>query len=67
MKKSILIKHILGIDSVKQDSITGVTQSLKDPKHNRIDGNSLTAAKTESKVQPNIEFRYSQRCYCGIN
>ncbi len=67
MKKNILIKHILGTDSVKQDSITGVTQPLKNTTHNRIDGNSLTAVKTENKVQPNIEFRYSQRCYCGIN
>lgn len=54
LKKNILIKQILGTDAVKQDTML-----------NRKDKSSLTATKTESKMQPMYEFKYSQRCYCG--
>ncbi|WP_378955991.1 hypothetical protein [Pelosinus sp. sgz500959] len=58
MKKTILIKQILEADSVKQDSATGVMeQSWKDTMLNQMD---------ENKMKPIDEFRYSQRCYCGL-
>lgn len=69
MKTNILVKRVLGTDSVKQDPTTGIMMhTLKDSVLKPTDENALTAAKAgnKSKIQPSDEFRYSGRCYCGI-
>lgn len=64
MKKNVLIKEILGTDSVKLNPAVGVTgQSWQAAVLTGKDESSAT--KTESKMQPIYEFKYSQRCYCG--
>ncbi|WP_378957051.1 hypothetical protein [Pelosinus sp. sgz500959] len=68
MKKNILIKQIIGTDSMKQDLSTGVmAQTWKDTMLSRKDESSFSTDKAEKRTQPIDEFRYSQRCYCGIN
>ena len=69
MKKDIPVKQILGTDSVKQDPTTGVmVHTWKDTMLNLMDENALTVARAEakSKMKPIDDFRYSERCYCGI-
>lgn len=69
MKKNLLVKQVLGTDSVKQDPRTRViVHTWKDTMLKLMDKNSLPVARVESKIkmQPNDDFRYSERCYCGI-
>ena len=69
MQTNILVKRVLGIDSVKQDPTTeGMVHTLQDTVLKRVDENTLTAARAEnkSKMQPSDEFRYSGRCYVGV-
>lgn len=64
MKKNVLVKQVLGTDSVKPNPTTEV---MVHTWNDRMDENSLPVAKTEtkSKKQPIDEFRYMGRCFCG--
>ena len=64
MKKNILVKKFLGADSIEQNSLTKVmVRTLKTTMSNSVVTNSIT----ETKIQPIDEFRFSERCYCGIH
>ena len=66
MEKIILVKQVIGTDSVKQDSTTRVmVHTWKDTVLNPMDENALTVARTKTKMQPIDQFQYSGRCFCG--